>query len=142
MRKRSHIWYKLYRTDDVDNLVSDFYSYAGINRASSFLLEGLKQRDAKVLRHFSRLPTLPPEQVCWNASCQACSALSMVGALRFVVAANECVVACAPGLPSFCSGCCPAVARVKTRCAALGARAFGVVVFGHSAVRPSVGCCA
>eukprot|EP00750_Incisomonas_marina_P006920 INCI14740.4.p1 GENE.INCI14740.4~~INCI14740.4.p1 ORF type:complete len:1069 (-),score=150.17 INCI14740.4:136-3342(-) len=63
MRKRSHIWYKLYRTDDVDNLVSDFYSYAGINRASSFLLEGLKQRDAKVLRHFSRLPTLPPEQV-------------------------------------------------------------------------------
>ena len=44
-------------------LVSDFYTYAGINRESSFLLEALKHHDASTLRYFLRLPELPENQV-------------------------------------------------------------------------------
>ena len=56
--------YKLYRTVNKNDLVSDFYGYCGINRASSFLLEGLKQRDASVLHYFLRMKRLPHTQVC------------------------------------------------------------------------------
>ena len=71
MRRMSHIWYKLVRTPYPTDLVADFYTYAGVRRGTSFLLEALRDDDESSINYFAHLKApFPPEQVlaCRDAS--------------------------------------------------------------------------
>ena len=56
--------YKLYRTDNPQDLKKDFYSYAGVHgRRSSYVTEVLRSNDASMLAPLKKLPNLPSEQL-------------------------------------------------------------------------------
>jgi len=54
MRKRSHVWYKLQRSETMEGTVSDFYQYAGIWRGTSLLLQALVAEDVETVDYFAK----------------------------------------------------------------------------------------
>eukprot|EP00750_Incisomonas_marina_P019208 INCI3251.6.p1 GENE.INCI3251.6~~INCI3251.6.p1 ORF type:complete len:695 (+),score=80.71 INCI3251.6:1713-3797(+) len=56
MRRESHMWYKIMRTPSASDLVADFYSYAGVRRETSFLLDALRDDNQKVVQYFVNFP--------------------------------------------------------------------------------------
>ena len=55
--------YKLVRTPTPGDLVADFYSYAGVRRRLSFLLDALRRNDEPTISYFAALREIPALQV-------------------------------------------------------------------------------
>lgn len=90
MRKRSHVWYKLQRTETLAATVSDFYSYAGIRRGTSFLLEALKTNDETTISHFAQFARFPNGSEQFAAQVRGCrDASTGYSVLHFIASQRD-----------------------------------------------------
>ena len=69
VRKRQHLWYRIHQADSPTALVKGLVPYAGVHRHTSFLLQALKSGNEDLVKYFSRLQSMPANQVM-HCACQ------------------------------------------------------------------------